>query len=94
MIYIFQCVYYSIRNFAIYREARANCSTACLPLPIQEALDLNDMRFVITDVMLSGFGLKVVEGSSNQIPRGVWLTAVQRESILMVNKHGYWAGLR
>ena len=95
MTYIFQSIYYSIRNLALYREAReANQLTSRLPQRLQEGMDLNGMRYVITDVMLSGFGLKVVEGSNNQIPRGVWLTSAQREVISMVNEHGYWAGLR
>lgn len=94
MTYIFHSIYYSVRNLALYREARDNRAAGCLPKRLKEAMDLNDARYVMTEVMLSGFGLTVVEGSSNQIPCGVWLTAAQRQTISMVNEYGYRVGLR
>lgn len=94
MTRIFHSVYYSVRNLALYREVRGNLATGCLPKRLREATDLNDARYVMTEVMLSGFGLTVVKGSSNQIPRGVWLTAAHRKSNSMVNENEYRAGLR
>lgn len=79
MIYFCRCLFYSIRNLAYYREARGNPSATRSLLLRLESCDLQDMRDVITEFMLSGYGLKIVDGPQNQIPRGIWLTATQRD---------------
>jgi hypothetical protein len=94
MTYIFRSVYHSLRNVVLYREPRFDRSASCLLQHLEETTNSRNSRFMNTEVMLSGFGLKVVEGPANQIPRSIRPNAAQRKSISMVTEYGYRVGLR
>lgn len=80
-------IYYSIRNIVLYRKVR--------PIPtgrfVEDMYKTTDVGRTLTDCMLRGVGLKVVD-DHDQLGR-VYLTRKQRKIIELVRQFGYKVGL-
>jgi hypothetical protein len=103
MIYVCRCLFYSVRNLIFYRDVRNDPAAVRRLLQRLEASEEKDSedasglqtpRDVLTEFVLSSLGLAPVNDSNDRIPRGVWLTAAQRDCIAKVSEFGYQAGLR
>ena len=103
MIYVCRCHLYSVRNLIYYRDVRNDPAAvrrllprleACKEKESKDAWGLQTPRDILTEFVLSSLGLKTVNNSQDHIPRGVWVSAAQRDCISEVNEFGYPAGLR
>ncbi len=98
MSHILQVLYYSVRNAVFFRQLRDDPARTEEFLERLKALGptsgINKTRELLTDFMLSGCGLTLVDGHSDTIPRGVWLTSIQRDCVSKVREFGYKVGIR
>ena len=103
MIYVCRCLFYSVRNLIYYRDVRNDPAAvrgllqrleACKEQESNDASGLQAMKDILTEFLLSSLGLTTINDPDDNIPRGVWLTAAQRDFISKVNEYGYRAGLR
>lgn len=103
MIYVCRCIYYSVRNLIYYQDVRNDPVAirrllqrleVCKEQESKDASGLQAVKDILTEFLLSSLGLTTVNDSKDHIPRGVWLTAAQRDCISKVSEFGYRAGLR
>ena len=83
-------IYFSLRNLLLYREPR-NLPRSFLR-DMSAAKTLDDGKLAMTDGMLFGYGLRVVE-TEGQLD-GIYLTRRQRECVALVGQYGYRVGPR
>lgn len=103
MIYVCWCLFYSVRNLIHYRDVRNDPAAVrrllqrlevCKKQESKAPSALQAVKDILTEFLLSSLGLTTVHDSKDHIPRGVWLTAAQRDCIAKVSEFGYRAGLR
>ncbi len=103
MVHLYRCIVFSLRNLIFHRVLRHDPSMAQRFLSELRALAksseaqgeaaLTPTRDLLTQFLLASVGLQIAKEPEQRIPRGVWLTALQRETIKKVNHYGYHAGL-
>lgn len=103
MTYVYRCIYFSFRNLIFHRELRhdpvvtrrllAELERSSGPDEAKDDAVLRSMHDLMTQFLLASVGLRIAYEPQQRIPRGVWLTALQRETIKKVSAYGYHAGL-
>ena len=91
---MFRNIYHSVKNILLYRSPRYpdnDVTDAFEDLKWEKHID--NAKRTITDIMLYGVGMRVVDSKDNMIPPRVYLTPVQRETKGLVEKHGFMVGL-
>ena len=93
---MFRNIYQSIRNFLLYRYPRhpiddKDVANAFRDLKLEG--DIDNAKRTITDIMLYGVGMRVVDSEDNMISPRVYLTPIQQKIKSQVERHGFIVGL-
>ena len=87
---MFKNIYHSIRNFLLYKKPRRPNKDAIRDLKSESCID--NVKRTITNIMLYGVGMKVVDSEDNAISPRVYLTPCQHEIKNLVEKQGFMVG--
>ena len=87
---MFKNIYHSIRNFLLYKKPRHPNKNALRDLKSGSCID--NVKRTITNIMLYGVGMKVVDSEDNTISPRVYLTPCQHEIKNLAEEHGFMVG--